>query len=275
MTRGEFAALWRRAITAEVCWLGADGTPTALTATPLLDRGVPCVALPYARADEAESLRAADTVAFAVTDSRSLPADGNGLARTGAVEVVDDLDGDHFTVELLGQELLKYPPSRVLADSPLLCRENWWWLPRIIVRLTRGGHTARLPARTDPARHALHALLVSAGGGQPRVDTAHVGPLDDAETGDPVPLRAVSGGGLPDRTGAGMVFGYDYSVPDLERWETWSAVGTVADRALEVTRRHGRQDTDLAPLRLVRRIRGQRSMAARCRRGIVAAERRG
>ena len=46
----EFVPLWRRATGAELAWVGADGVPGALTAVPLLDGAVPCVALTFDRA---------------------------------------------------------------------------------------------------------------------------------------------------------------------------------------------------------------------------------
>lgn len=260
--------LWRRAITAELCWLTAEGEPAALSATPLLDRDVPCVALPYARAGEVTSLREAEQVAFSVTDSRSLPADQGATAAVGSVSVIDDTEGDLFVVELLKQELLKFPPSRTLADSPLLCRENWWWLPRVVIRLERTTHVLELPARTNPARHGL---LVRERDSElaPRV----VEVLDGE--GDRVRLRDPTGHELRGDGGPGLVLGYDYSMPDLERWETWTLRGGLFGNELAITERSGTPDADLAPLSLRSRMRRQRALSQECKRNIVAAKRPG
>ncbi len=272
----EFVPLWRSAITAELCWLDTDGTPRALATTPLLDRGVPCVALPYSRAAEAAGLRRAGRAGFVVTDSRSVPDGESGLACTAAVEVVDDTEGDLFAVELLGQELRKYPPSRALADSPLLCRENWWWLPRLVVRLTGSVRTEPLALRTDPARHAL---LVRPGEDGPRPVTVAVpgadggnSPDDGAGPGPTVPLRPIGGDRLDGDGTDALVFGHDYSIPDLERWETWALAGRLRDEGLVPDHRQGTPDAGLAPLGLWQRIRAHHRLASRCKRGIMAAE---
>lgn len=145
---------WARAVTAELCWIDPDGSPAAIAVTPVLLGSTVCAAVPYARAAEVAGLRSAGSAAFAVTDSRSL-AGTDAVVAAGTVTVTDDVSGDLFTDELLEQELAKYPPSRTLADSVLLRRENWWWLPRIVVRLDASAHPSTLPARTNPARHAL------------------------------------------------------------------------------------------------------------------------
>ncbi|OQO89527.1 hypothetical protein B1813_21600 [Saccharomonospora piscinae] len=265
----EFLPLWQRALTAEVCWVDTEGRPAAIAATPLLDRGVAAIALPYSRATEAAGLRTASRVAFAVTDSRSLRRERPGAVRVGTPEVVDDVEGDHFAVELLRQELVKYPPSRTLADSPLLCRENWWWLPRVIVRLGASGPARDLPARTNPERHAL---LVGSGSEGPRVDVVdvavagpgardlRVAPLDGRDSGP--------------GDGRALVFGHDYTMPDLERWETWSASGTLTGRDLAVTHREGEPGGALAPLRLWQRVRRQKTLERECKHHIRVAENR-
>ncbi|PXY27555.1 hypothetical protein [Prauserella muralis] len=262
----ELVPLWRRAITAEVCWLDEAGEPAALAVTPLLAGSTPCVAVPYARAAEVASLRRASRVAFAVTDSRSLRPGRPGALWSGSVEVADDTSGDFFATELLRQELAKYPPSRTLADSPLLCRENWWWLPRIVVRLTGAAAGPELPARTNPARHAL---LVRERDAELAVDVVDVDDL----TRRRVPLRRLDGGTVRGDGAPGLLLGYDYSIPDLERWEPWSARGTVLGEELAVTARAGEPGAELAPLRLLQRIRRQRLLASRCKQGILDAER--
>ncbi|GAB3492799.1 hypothetical protein [Amycolatopsis cihanbeyliensis] len=265
----ELVRLWRRAVTAELCWREPDGAPAALTATPLLlAGGTPCVALPYARAGEVAGLTRATRVAFAVTDSRSLPDGAPGALAIGGLARHEDTSGELFTVELLQQELAKYPPSRTLADSPLLCRENWWWLPRIILRLDRIDRVVELPARTNPARQAL----VVRGGDSLAVEVAEP-PGPAGWSGERVELRPRPS--WPATEVPALAFGYDYTMPDLERWEAWSRRGVLAHDALVVTHGTGEPEGTLTPLPLLGRIRRQHSLARACRRAITAAERAG
>lgn len=262
---------WRTAVTAELCWTGADGSPSAIAVTPLVHEGSVCVALPYSRAAQVESLRAGRTATFCVTDSRSTGGEP-GLAASGPVTVVDDVEGEVLADGLLEQELAKYPPSRTLADSVLLRREHWWWLPRIVIRLDGPGAVTPLPARTNPARHAL-ALTSD---GTPRcVDLGDLDGLDGVDgVGDrsgPA-VRDLSGAPLPD--GPTLMLGYDYTMPDLERWETWAVSGTVAGGALKVSARNGEPGADLPPLGLLARTRRHRQLGKDCRSGLRAAERR-
>ncbi|SFB27666.1 hypothetical protein SAMN05216266_107185 [Amycolatopsis marina] len=263
----EFDQLWRRALTGELSWLNASGEPAVLPVTPLTSGpdGGACVALPYSSAGEVAGLRSATEVAFSVTDSRSLQRARAGRAALGDVEIIDDTEGELFTVELLRQELVKYPPTRTLADSPLLCRENWWWLPRIIVRLERVRTELELPARTNPV---TQAVLVRDDGTGLTLDTVTV-------EHERAPVRLSQLGGRPLRgDGAPSVAcGYDYSMPDLERWERWSLRGALRGDELTVTRRSGNPDADLAPLSLLPRIRRQRALSRDCRRELAAIER--
>lgn len=262
----ELAALWRRAVTAELCWLEPNGRPVALAVTPLVVDGVPVVALPYARAPAVRGLRDAGRAAFVVSDSRSLGRAEAGRAAVGRVEVTDDTDGGLLSDETLTQELRKYPPSRSLVDSPLLRRENWWWLPRIVVRLDLiAVDEVALPRRTNPR---AHQLLVRDAGDRPALDVVEV-----RGTGERLTLTDVAGNRLRGDGSDVTVFGYDYSQPDLERWECWSVHGTLVDDELAVSGREGDPERDLAPLSLLRRLSRHQELSRGCRRGIAAAER--
>lgn len=261
----ELIADWRRATSCEVCWLDNAGRPAALATIPLLDGEVPCVALPYSRAAAATGLRDAEQVAFAVTDSRSLPADAEGMAVLGWVTITDDISGEHFATELLAQELVKYPPSRALVDSPLLRRENWWWLPRILVRLDRVERTVALPARRDASRDAL---LVRDDGRGLRLDVASAPDWDGPE----IALRAASDEPLRGDGAPTVGLSHDHS-PDRERWESWSRRGQLRGDQLLVTERDGDPVLDPAPLRLLERLRRQRALERGCRQGIAAVKR--
>ncbi len=256
---------WRRALVAEICWSGRDtDRPDAVPAVPLVLDGMPCVALPYARLPVATALAGAREVACTVTDARSVGRDRPGVAAFGTVTVTHDLDGSAFTERLLDQELAKYPPSRTLADSLLLRRENWWWLPRLIVRLDRVTRTAEVPVRTDPA---THGVLVRDGTGLV-VDTVSVAPED--------PPRAcvTSLSRVPVRgdTAPAVILGHDYTAADLERWECWTLRGRLMGERLHVEESGGRPGAALPPLRLTERIRRQRDLEKACRKGIAAAE---
>lgn len=266
-----FTVRWRPATTGEVMWVDATGNPSALSAVPLVEGATPCVALPYSRADLLPLLGSAAAAAFAVTDSRSVPAGADGLAAVGRLTVAEDLRGDVFRGELLDQELLKYPPSRLLADSPILCRENWWWLPRIVVRLDRVERTVALPARGDAARDAL---LVRDDGAGLRLDVvtaqdwgAERVALHSADASDRAAESPLRGDGAPT-----VAHGHDYT-PDGEKWETWSRRGSLHGDQLTVTEQHGEPGLDPTPMRLLERLRTHRALERACRRGIAAAER--
>lgn len=260
-------AAWRGSLTCEIGWASTPESPGVLAAVPLLWEGLPCVALPYALARHAAPLRAAAVAGFALTDPNTSTA--RGLTAIGPVEVVDDVYGERFQHELLTQELVKHPPSRVYADSPLLRREHWWWLPRIIVRLSRVERVVDLPTRADPARDAL---LVRDDGAGLRLDV--VAPAgDDDWPAAKVRLRS-PGGALRGDGARAVAFGHTYTLPDVERWETWRVRGVIRGDEMVVADREGVPEPSLEPLGLVQRIRRQRALERGCRRGIADAERR-
>lgn len=258
--------VWQRSLTGELCWVAREDRPMGIPVVPLILDDHPCVALPYLHRDVIEALRDADQVAFAVTDSGSLGSgdDANGVALVGPARIADDIEGDLFGRHLLEQELVKHPPSRTLADSPLLRREHWWWLPRVIVHLPRVSRTLPLPARTDPRRDAV---LVR-DGVELRIDTVRA----DDWAADGVTLRSLAGDPLRGDGGPAMAFGHTYTVPDLERWEMWHRLGVLWGDRLLVTGRVGSPAATLEPLGLLSRIRRQRDLARGCRAGIAAAE---
>lgn len=253
----EFLASWRRATCAELAWLDGAGAPAAVSAVPLVDGDVPCVALTYDRRDRVAAPGA--TVAFAVTDSRSLPPGQGGVAAIGPVSVTERSEA--LDEDLLDQELRKFPPSRLLADSLLVRRENWWYLARIVVRLERVDRVLPLPARGDAGRDAL---LVRDDGAGLRLDVA-AGDWDRPD----VALRA--GVELRGDGGPVLAHGHDFS-PDRERWESWTVRGQLRGDRLHVTGRDGRRGTDPRPPGLLERLRRSRALERGCRRGIAAAE---
>ena len=140
----------------ELCWVGADGTPAVEPVTPLWHDGAVWLALPYSRRREALAAAAAGDVALVLTASQ----DNSGqdrLLRARAVLVATGPDGstgatdptDLLVRGLLPQHLAKHPPSRALADSVMLRREHWWYVPRLLLRLEAAALTT-VPARPDP-----------------------------------------------------------------------------------------------------------------------------
>lgn len=261
----DFGRIWRRATTCELVWVDHVDRPCAIGAVPLLDGDVPCVALPYDHADLRPSLSTAIAVALTVTDSRSLPAGADAMAAVGSATVVDDLTGERFGDDLLDQELRKYPPARTLIDSPLLRRENWWYLPRILIRLDRVGEVRRLTPRRDADRDAL---LVRDDGGGLRLDVVSA----EDWTAPVVALRADTA--LRGDGGPVLAHGHDHSI-DRERWEGWQVLGTLKGDGLTVLERHGHAGLDPAPLTLLQRWRRARALERGCRRGIASGERDG
>ena len=284
----------------EVGWVGPSGA-YALAVVPLVLGGRPAVALPYAWAEVVRPLAATGWAVLSLTDPRMTGPRWRSCALAGRTTLVDDVDGAVLVEQLLDQELRKHPPSRVLADSPLLRRENWWYLPRVLVQLevTR---CDPLPPRTDPSAEAV--LVTSRTDGVPRADVVTV--PDWAAR--PLPVRAVDRGGLPvrdGRTGTGdgerpsrpggggptrsarataggpataALLATDASVPDVERWPQHLLVGrwrgSGAGGELAVTAGPAGPPHLPPPLGLMARWRRQRDLERACREGIAAAEAR-
>ncbi|NED95794.1 pyridoxamine 5'-phosphate oxidase family protein [Phytoactinopolyspora alkaliphila] len=245
------------ATVAEIAWTEA-GRPDVHPVTPLVLAGQPVLALPFAYEDLARVLAASPDAALTLTDTRMTGSSWRSLAITGKPRLVADRDGDVFSAQLLDQELRKYPPSRALADSPLLRREHWWYLPRLLILLDDAS-SAPLPPRVSPTHQVLavvsHHRLV--------VDTVDVA----SSTGDAaaLTLRSLAGDELPEGTAA--LLGHDFSVPDLERWTPWVTRGHLESGTIRVTDRPSR--TTLEPVPGVRqRLRQQRQLEKACRRAI-------
>lgn len=238
----------------EVAWVDDAGAPRAAGVLPLLRGGAPVLALTLDRADLAVALAGAGSVAVLVREPRST---GRGWQPAGwrcRTRLVEDLDGEVYVDELLVQELRRYPPARKYADSPLLMREHWWFLPRLLVELEP---VSPLPAPA-PREAVSDLLLVAETDGAPVVSGvwAESGRLE--HTWGPLP-----------EPGPGVVLGQDASFPDLERWDTWTrpvgitSAGVVAPEPLP----------DPGPVGvpgLWARWRAERRFADRCRRGLAA-----
>ncbi|PSL05312.1 hypothetical protein CLV30_104178 [Haloactinopolyspora alba] len=261
MTDSPTGALHAAAV-CEVAWLGAGGRPGAAAAVPLVLDGVPAVALPYAYASLARLMGTATRVAVVLSDRRQAGSAWLPVVVHGRPRLVEDTDGTVFTEHLIHQELRKYPPARALADSPILRREHWWYLPRLIVTVEPDA-VAEVAARQGGAVDGLLAVADSRDGlrvGSVAVGERSAGGVRVAALSEPAP-------GI----GPAVALCHDFSAPDLERWTSWTAYGQVtgADGTeLRVDAQDGTASLPPVP-GLLARIRRQRQLARACRRGLA------
>lgn len=277
----DLSTLWQRATVAEMCWLGSDG-PEGLAVVPLWLAGQPCVALPYSHFQQVRDLDGRPA-AFCVTRTKQNTS-AAGVA-TGRLSLLQDPEGEIFLPELLAQEIVKFPPTRLLADGLMAQRDNWWWVGRMILTLTVEG-SAPLPGRDRPG----DAVLVRSDRGRPAVSVVSASHWPGAGSSVSVVERAgadvergdtargnTAGGDAPAGgaavTGAGeqvLVFGHHRS-PDAERWEMWQRRGTLHGDELRVTEADGDPAPALPALSLAQRYRTHRRRSRECRRGLAAA----
>lgn len=250
------AAAVRAAGLAELVWPSAGGAaPQALGAVPLLLGGQSALALPWSYAAQARAAAAAGTAALVLSEPRMSGPGWLPLAAVGPLTLVEDGDGSLFSEQLLDQELRKHPPARALAGSPLLRREHWWYLPRLVLLLDPR-HVAPVAPRTGP----LDAVL-AVDDGELHVRTVRVRAWDD----DPLPLD----GGPGDVVGPAVLVGQEVSVPDAESWTVHVTTGRYdAGRLVEVQHPPTRA---LEPLPgLLARVRRQRALERGCVRALRA-----
>ena len=241
---------------AELTWVNATGVPDALPVTPLLWGDQPVVTYPYAYADLARQLASSAAVALTLSDPRMTGSGWRAMTATGHTRLIEDPQGEAFRDHLLREELRKHPPSRTLADSVMLQREHWWFMPRLIVVLDLGP-----PTPVEPRTDAECQVLSVWDGYLLHVDTVRV---TDA---GPDRLNLASLAGRPPLDGPAVLLGHDFSVPDLERWTPWVTRGTVTGDMLSVTEWPER--TTLEPnLSLRQRYRRQRDLEKACRANI-------
>lgn len=251
MSTDEIAAVVGASSLSAVCWVDADGRPRARGAVTLVRDLDPTLAFTYADEAVARDVAGASQVSIALHDTRSTGRAFRPVVVTGRPRLVEDPSGDVYTADLVVQELRRYPPSRLFADSPLLMREHWWYLPRLVVEVDVET-LAPMPARTDSHDH----LLVVAHGDAPVVRVAatgadHEGVLEVDVLGDPAPA------------GPAVLFGQDASFPDLERWSQWRYTGRWDGSVLSVEEAPSR--TGLGPVPgLLQRWRRQRTLERSC-----------
>ena len=254
MSGTDVTGLVRSSSLAVVAWVDGAGQPQARGAVALPHRGRPVLAFTYADEPVARDLAAAPGVALALHETRSTGAEFRPGLLSGRPLLTEDPSGELYVADLAVEELRRYPPSRLFADSPLLMREHWWYLPRLVVEIDVEAFEP-LPRYDDPD----HVVLVVAPGTAPVVRLAVIA----ARTEGRLEL-SVDGADVP--PGSAVVFGQDASFPDLERWSQWKWRGTWDGAGVDVEEAPSR--TGLGPPPgLLQRWRRQRALE----RGCVAA----
>lgn len=245
----ELAYPWEQGLAFDVCM-------------PLRWGDRPVLPLTYAREDLARRLVDAPAVTMVVSDSRMALKGWEPLAASVRMGVVEDPDGKRFQLEgLLGEELVKHPPSRQLADTPLLRREHWWYMPRLLVTAEEVIDVWPVGSRTGD-----DALLASLREGSVDVDTVAV---EDWEA-DPVVVRSLVGRPLDELdSDAAALFGHDFSAPDFDRRARCQVSGQVTSGRLAVRQRQGSLALERPP-GLLRRLRSLRDLERACRAGMRA-----
>lgn len=249
MPASPFGEAWRDAALAEVAWRTPDGRADAAVVVPLTRGGRPVLALPYAQRRLAHQVVTSDTVMLALTHPTLARTTPRTAAVTGTLR--EDPEGETFLAGLLDQELAKHPPSRRRVDSPLLRREHWWYVPRLVIELTVTG-----PVESHAPGTALAAVAAEHGG---LALTTLPGASDD--------LHGIE---LPN--GPAVVLEHGARIPDLDpRW-SHHRYGTVSGSSFRTTS----QVTSGYPGRppgLWRRWRDEAELARRCRTELAVARR--
>ena len=243
---------------AELLWRQPSGRPGATGVVPLLLDGRPAVALPWAHEATARAVASAPEAALVLSDPRLTGGAWRPLVLQGRPVLVDDADGSVFTERMLDQELRKHPPSRALVDSPMLRRENWWYLRRLLVVLDE-------PRISDlrPREGPYDAVLAVDDGGL-HVRTVRVEDWD----ADPLAL----GDAPSDVRGPAVLVGQELSVPDVERWTVHTTAGDYAGGRLAGVRASGPRELEPVP-GLLTRVRRQRALERACLRALREAGR--
>lgn len=236
---------------AEVSWV-EGGLPWVRGVVALVRAEHPVLAFTYADADVARAVASAPEVVLSLTETRSTGTAFRPLLAAGRPRLVEDPTGDVFAADLLVQELRRYPPSRVFADSPLLQREHWWYLPRMLVEIDVDAGQP-FPPRRDPV---TEHLLVVANEGVPDVRLARL--LDLTEDRARLDVEGPAPG-----PGPAVLFGQDATFPDIELWTQWHYRGRWDGSAFEVEEAPARTGVGRPP-GLVQRWRRQRELERRC-----------
>lgn len=225
---------------------------------PLMLDDQPAVALPWAHLETARAVGAAREAALTLSDPRLTGSAWRPMVLSGRPRLIEDGDGSLFGDRLLDQELRKHPPSRALADSVMLRREHWWYLPRLVIVL-ESVRTGQLRPREGP----LDVVLGVDDGG------LHVTTVRVEDWGaDPLVLRD---GPVP-LQGPAVLIGQEISVPDVERWTVHTTTGRYVAGRLIGVRSSGSRALEPVP-GLLARVRRQRALERACISALRAAGR--
>jgi hypothetical protein len=258
----DFVFAVRRTPLAEVGYRAASGLPHAAVLVPLVQDDAVVFALPYAHRRLAEAIAAAGEVTVVCSDARLGRADWQPLAATGSVEVEADLDGTVFRAHLLEQELRKHPPARLLADSLMLQREHWWYLPRLLLRLRRVDAVWTVAPRTA----AEQGVLFWDAGTALHADTVAVGEQAELVLG----VSSLGGGDLA-TAGPACLLRHDCSIPDLEQRSQLVQQGLLEGATLRIEHEQGALPLPSAQ-GVLARYRQARAFERACRRALRASE---
>ncbi len=251
-TSAEMAAV------AELAYLGPDGVPRVEALTPLLLEKEPVFALPYARTDLARCLESDPRVSLTFSDSRLARVGWSPLAVEGRMEAVPDPEGDLFLQEPLYWELRKFWPSRQLIGSLVLRRDNWWYVPRLILRFTETETPRPVTRRTGPD----HGVLAWKDGAV----FSDMVRVDDWDSERPVVEPLSRERSLPDNVPASLLY-HDFSIPDMDQRASLSLAGTLNNGRLSVAHREGARTLGKRP-GIIARWRAQKDLERRCKAGL-------
>lgn len=245
----------------ELAYHDASGVPRFEAITPLLLDGEPAFSMTYASSGFADLLARSPYVSLVLSDSRIARVGWSPLSVAARARVEPDPEGYFFKEALMEQELTKHPPSRQLINSFMLQKENWWYLPRLIVRLEPLEEPRPVARRTGED----HGVLACGAGSvePPRAETVAA---DDLRA-DRVRLRAMDGGAPPERDAPATLFFHDFEVPEMERTAALSLHGRLRKGALEVESRDGSAELGKRP-NLIARWRSLRALERGCKRGL-------
>jgi hypothetical protein len=251
----------RLAACAELGWCDADGELHAIAFTPLVIDETITAALPFDRTATARMLAAANSAVVVLSDSRMALRGWSPWAQPVRLYVSADRAGDWTWTGALDQEVRKYPPSRLLIDTPIQRREHWWYVPRWVVRLQPAGAADPIARRGGPD----DAVAFELDSGGLRAWTAAV---DDWHAPQ-VQLTALDHRTRLGERAAALAFTHDFSIPDMERWNSHELVGTRRGTRLEVAKRRGRPTLE-PPDGLVKRLSRHWRRERGCRRALAS-----